>query len=124
MKTHISRNSRRKKIITNAAGRKLMAAMAEVEYAATTGDFSKLSIHEVEIAQPSAYGPKEIKALRTQFGASQELFATLLGVSRELVKHWEYGIRKPAPVVCRLLDQVRANPKQFWSDVVKRKSVA
>ncbi|HSZ55422.1 MAG TPA: helix-turn-helix domain-containing protein [Tepidisphaeraceae bacterium] len=124
MKQVKQKKLKRRDVKTNAAGRRLLAALAELEYAADTGDFSKLSIREVEIVEPSKFSARDIKALRVRLGVSQELFASLLGVSRDLVKHWEYGIRKPAPVVCRLLEQVRADPKAFWSGVVKRKSVA
>jgi DNA-binding transcriptional regulator YiaG len=48
----------------------------------------------------------------------------LLGVSPELVSHWEQGIRKPAPVVCRLLDQIKSDLPRFWGSLVKRKIVA
>lgn len=41
------KRNRKNRTATNAAGRKLMAAMAEIESAATTGDLSKLSIRHV-----------------------------------------------------------------------------
>ena len=83
----------------NRATRELMSAVRELAEVARTGDFSKLTICEVEIPTPTQYRPRDIRALRASLGVSQGVFAMLLGVSPELVRHWEHGIRKPAPSV-------------------------
>jgi len=108
----------------NPANEELMAAVRELAEAARTGDFSKFTVREVEIPAPASYRPKDVRKLRESLGVSQGLFAMLLGVSPELVKHWEHGIRKPAAVVCRLLDQVKENPRRFLDSLVKHRTVA
>ncbi|HEY2588360.1 MAG TPA: helix-turn-helix domain-containing protein [Tepidisphaeraceae bacterium] len=107
-----------------AAGRELIAALREAVHAATTGDTSRLTIREVEIPDPADYGPKDIKRLRASMGVSQGIFARLLGVSPELVAHWEYGIRKPAPLARRLMDKVKQDPAAYMAELVRRRTVA
>ena len=46
-------------------------------------------------------------------GASQPVFARMLGVSAALVRSWEGGQRKPAPMARRLLDLIRADPSKW-----------
>ncbi|HSZ54767.1 MAG TPA: helix-turn-helix domain-containing protein [Tepidisphaeraceae bacterium] len=103
---------------TNAAGRQIMAGIAELEEVLRTGDFSKLTMRTVEIPEPSRYTPKQVKALRQRLGVSQAVFAELLAVSAQLVAHWEYGIRKPAPLACRLLDKIEENPSAYLSSLM------
>ena len=51
MKRAIRKSMSRRSAKTNAAGRRLMRALAELEHAAETGDFSKLSFREVEVSK-------------------------------------------------------------------------
>ena len=103
-------------------GEKILAGLRELHDAIVGGDTSKLTVHAVEIPDPTAYGPKQVKALRQSLGVSQAVFAQLLAVSPELVAHWEYGIRKPAPIACRLLDRIRENPGGYLASLIRRKS--
>jgi len=52
----------------NAAGRELMNGVREAFRAANTGDYSTLTVREVEISDPGAYGPREVKSLRESLG--------------------------------------------------------
>lgn len=103
-------------------GEKILAGLRELHDAIVGGDKSKLTVHTVEISDPACYGPKDVKALRESLGVSQRIFAQLLAVSPELVAHWEYGIRKPAPIACRLLDKIKENPVDYLASLVQRKS--
>lgn len=106
-----------------AAGRELIAGLREALRAAQTGDYSNLIVREVEIADPREYGPANVKALRAKLGVTQGIFARLMGVSPELVAHWEYNIRKPAPLACRLMDKIDENPALYLSSLVRRRKV-
>lgn len=108
----------------NHAARELMAGVREAFRAASTGDYSTLTVGEVEISGPSAYAPGEISALRRTLGVSQALFARLVGVSPRLVAHWEYGIRTPAPLARRLLDKIKEDPDGYMKSLIKRREVA
>jgi len=108
----------------NSAGRELMQGVREAFRAASTGDYSTLTVREVEISDPGAYGPREVRRLRESLGVSQTLFAQLIGVSPRLVAHWEYGIRTPAPLARRLLDKIKENPPGYMKTLIKRREVA
>ena len=99
-----------------------MQGLREIHHAVTTGDYSKLTIREVQIPDPSQYQPADVKALRSSMQVSQRLFASLVGVSPELVAHWEYGIRQPAPVARRLMDKIRENPAAFLKSLMQHKA--
>jgi putative transcriptional regulator len=71
------------------------------------------TVRTVEIPDPPAYNTKRVRALRKRMGVSQAVFASLLGVSPQLVEHWEQGVRVPQPIACRLLDEVNRDPKGF-----------
>lgn len=107
-----------------AAARELIAGLREALHAAQTGDYSNLIVREVEIADPRKYRPADVKALRAKLGVTQGIFARLMGVSPELVAHWEYNIRTPAPVARRLMDKINEDPSQYMSSLVKRRSMA
>jgi len=109
---------------TNAAGRRLVRAVKELHRVVTTGDWSALTIREVEIPDPSEYAPREVQVLRHQIGVSQRVFAALLGVSPELVEHWEQGRRRPAPLARRLLDQIRKDPEQYARSLIRHRTVS
>ena len=47
--------------------------------------------------------PKEIKALRTAYGESQEKFGRRVGVTRNTVWMWEAGTSTPTGPAMRLL---------------------
>src|SRR5690349_8246793 len=105
----------RKPVRKMTHGQRVLASLQEIIRALETGDNSRLTIRHVEIEGPRSYGPKEVKSLREKLGVSQGVFAELLAVSRVLVEHWEYGRRSPAPVVCRLMDQIAADPQGYLS---------
>jgi DNA-binding transcriptional regulator YiaG len=104
-------------------GRGLIAGLREALRAVQSGDYSNLIVRELEIADPREYGPADIKALRAKLGVTQGIFARLVGVSADLVAHWEHGIRTPAPLARRLLDKINENPAIYLSSVVKRRQV-
>jgi putative transcriptional regulator len=92
--------------------------MRQAAHAATTGDYSTLTMREVEIPEPTEYSASDVKTLRERLEFSQNIFAQLVGVSHELVSHWEYGIRKPAPLARRLLDKINEDPSAYLTSLV------
>lgn len=107
----------------SAAGAELIAAMRQAVHAATTGDFSTLTVREVEIPDPTEYTAADVKRLREKLGVSQPIFAQLLGVSPELIAHWEYSLRTPAPLARRLLDKINEDPAAYLASLVRRRAV-
>ena len=119
-KRKIGRHRRR----GNKAGEELMEGLRELRDAMTSGNPAKLTMRQLEIPEPSAYGPKQVKTLREALGVSQALFAHLLAVSPILIAHWEAGVRQPSGLACRLLDKVKDDPGAFLATLVRRKTVA
>ena len=81
-------------------------------------------MHQVEIAEPREYGARDVKRLRTRLHVTQETFARLMGVSKELVRHWEHELRKPAPLARRLMDKISEDPDRYLESLVKRRKVS
>ena len=79
-----------------------------------TGD-GRLTVRRIQVSQPREYDAKAVRAARERLNVSQPVFAQLLGISAVLVRSWERGVRSPAPIARRLLDQVQADPKHFLS---------
>jgi putative transcriptional regulator len=75
----------------------------------------RLTVRRVEVTEPGTYDAMAVKETREELNVSQSVFAQLLGVSPVLVRSWERGVRTPAPVARRLLDQVREEPSRFLS---------
>ncbi|MGA2583717.1 MAG: helix-turn-helix domain-containing protein [Tepidisphaeraceae bacterium] len=73
----------------------------------------RLTIRTIEVAEPSNYDARKVRKVREILNVSQTVFARLVGVSDVLVRSWERGVRQPAPIARRLLDQIYAHPIQF-----------
>ena len=119
-----TRKKRRRQRAGTTAGQEILKALTEIRDALASGDLSKLTIRSVLISEPTQYGPKEIRALRESLDVSQAVFAHLVAVSPVLVAQWESGVREPAPLARRLLDQIKSNPGMFLSSLVRRRTVA
>jgi putative transcriptional regulator len=92
-------------------------SMAELRAIITAGASptanGRLTARTIEVAEPSPYDAKGVRKVRDALNVSQAVFAQLLGVSDVLVRSWERGVRAPAPVARRLLDQIREHPSNF-----------
>jgi DNA-binding transcriptional regulator YiaG len=79
----------------------------------------KFTVRTVRVVpDPANYDAADVRRTRELVGASQPIFARMLGVSAALVRSWECGQRKPAPIARRLLDVIRANPSN-WRKMVE-----
>ena len=79
----------------------------------------KYTVRTVRVVpDPGEYDAADVRATRELVGVSQPVFARMLGVSAALVRSWECGQRKPAPIARRLLDLIRANPSS-WRNMVE-----
>jgi putative transcriptional regulator len=74
------------------------------------------------VPPPRRWSAKEVRAVRERLGASQAVFAALLGVSVKTVQSWEQG-GKPQPIARRLLDCVRDEPGR-WAALLAMSSVS
>jgi DNA-binding transcriptional regulator YiaG len=101
----------------------LNAATKEVHRAVTTGDYTGMTVREVEIPEPRSFGAAEVPAVRKKLGASIAVFAKLCGVSSKLVEHWEQSRRLPSPLACRLLERMVADPGAYLASLVRSREM-
>lgn len=73
--------------------------------------------------EPQPYSAELVKETRRKLGASQQIFAQFLGVSASAVRDWEQGLKPPHGAACRLMDEIRHDPK-YWLERMKELSVA
>jgi putative transcriptional regulator len=73
-----------------------------------------LRVDVIEIPEPPRFSSGQVRALRGRLGLTQGIFARLLGVSVELVEHWEQGVRAPRPMACRLMHEIAHDPEGFF----------
>lgn len=63
--------------------------------------------------KPKAYVARDVKLVRKKLGASQAVFAQLLGVSTNTVRAWEQGVNPPTRMASRFMDEIRLHPN-YW----------
>jgi DNA-binding transcriptional regulator YiaG len=68
---------------------------------------------------PKSYDADSVRRTRENIGASQPIFAHLLGVSPMLVRPWEQGQRQPAKWARHLLDEMNHDPRHRWKTLRK-----
>lgn len=108
------------------AGREILGALAELADSLRKGEAEsrRFTVRTVDRpSNPLPYDGPAVRATRDLVGASQSLFAALLGVSTVLVQHWESGQRTPAPWACRLLDEVNRDP-EHWRGMLRPASTS
>jgi len=101
----------------STVAKRIAEGMRELEQAMKAGKplHELLTARTVEIPDPSAYDARSVRRTRLALHVSQAVFAKLLGVSAELVEHWEQGRAVPRGAVRRLLDEINLNPSDFLS---------
>ena len=123
MKRTKKRAVTRKPASGTRSGREILSALAELADAIESGESlsARFTIRTVELPdEPHPYDAHRVRAVRAKVGASQTVFARLLGVSSVLVQHWENGSRIPAPWARRLLDEVNRDP-EHWRSMLRGK---
>jgi len=107
-----------------AKGKEIVASLTELVEVLESGAplESRFTVRTAETpAPPAAYDGAAVRATREKIGASQALFACLLGVSVALVQSWEQGHRPPAVWARRLLDEVNRDP-EHWRGMLRKAS--
>jgi len=70
-----------------------------------------LKTHQVEQPVELTITPYEIKAIRTQFTMSRQIFARYLHISNRTLENWEQGRSKPNEQAITLLHLVKSHPE-------------
>lgn len=55
----------------------------------------------------------EVKSIRLQLGASQQEFATALGIGVDTLESWEVKSRHPTGLSAKVLATIRDNPEFY-----------
>jgi DNA-binding transcriptional regulator YiaG len=83
---------------------------------------SRFTVRTVHVPDPpDVYDAAAIRATRDRIGASQAVFAFLMGVSAALIRAWEQGDRPPALWARRLLDEMNRDPRH-WRGMLRKAS--
>jgi len=109
-----------------STGRRIIDGLTELAETLERGDpvARRFTVRTVKLPPaPRPYTPRAIRTTRARVGASQPVFASLMGVSTALVQHWEQGFRKPSRMACRLLDEINRDPKR-WSGMAPARKTA
>ena len=104
---------------------RLIAGLTELRdlLAAGRDPAEVFTLQTCEVPEPPPFGPKAIRRIRTRLGASQTVFAKIVGSSAILVQSWEQGKRTPSPMARRLLQMIDAHP-DVWAEMAAPKEVA
>jgi DNA-binding transcriptional regulator YiaG len=117
----MKRKSRKKARV----GQRIISGLTELAESLERGEQmgNRFTVRTVELPpEPGSYSPLRIRQTRQLLGASQTVFASLVGVSTALVQHWEQGFRKPSRMACRLLDEINREPRRWTKLMQTRKS--
>lgn len=96
-------------------GKELVNRLAKFSDAISKSDnLSEFNCRTVRLnLKPAPYDPDLVKETRKLLKASQVIFAQFLGVSPATVRDWEQGQKPPRGAACRLMDEIRSNPKHW-----------
>ena len=97
-------------------GTRLIAALTELRDVLASGEplDKHFTVHTVaRLPSPTLHDASTVLATREKLGASQAVFAELVGVSKIQAQSWEQGVRKPSKLACRLLDEINRDPKHW-----------
>ncbi len=122
--TSVKKAARKSSRAADALGRAMVADLKELTATINAGIpiGNKYTVRTIELPEaPTQYGPAEIRATRDTIGASQVVFACLIGVSVKLVQAWEQGGRTPAVWARRLFDEIHRDPRH-WRGMLKKAS--
>jgi putative transcriptional regulator len=105
-----------------AVGPRLIAGMKELDDWVGSGQplESRFTVRTIrDIPEPTRYSARRIAGLCRRLGASQTVFAKLIGTSPALIRAWEIGGREPSTMARRLLDQIAKNT-ETWQSILRR----
>jgi DNA-binding transcriptional regulator YiaG len=91
---------------------KLVGAMAAGGLPAVEKQFTVRRVRLGSFTTP-ALSAADVTAIRKSLGASQAVFAALIGANVATVRAWEQGVNPPSGVAAKFLAEIRADPA-YW----------
>lgn len=101
-------------------GPRLIAGLTELRDALAAGEplSGRFTVRTYRLPDPGRYDAAAVRGTRAKLGASQVLFAGLMGASPALVRAWEQGSRQPSAMARRLLDEMNREPAHWAGFIV------
>jgi DNA-binding transcriptional regulator YiaG len=91
---------------------KLVGTMTAGGTPAVEKKFTVRQVRAGAFATP-ALAAGDVTAIRKSLGASQAVFAALIGANVATVRAWEQGVNPPSGVAAKFLSEIRADP-DYW----------
>lgn len=113
------RKSHKTRLIPSV-GQRLVVGLTELRNALRRGDRpeNRFTVRTVRMPDdPTPYDSAAVRHTRARLGASQAVFAKLVGISTVLEQSWEQGSRKPSKLACRLLDEINRDVDAWRSRI-------
>lgn len=118
------KQTRKRAATSKRLGQRIMDGLSELRDVLQRGEplEKHFRVDHIEIPDPPRFSPVDVKRLRAKLAVTQRVFAKIVGVSPELVEHWEQGIRSPRPMACRLLNEIARDPQAFMRRLPKSRA--
>ena len=109
-------NTKVKSTANRTVGRQILAGLEQLDAALAAGGMAEVerqfTLRRVRVPQ-AELGADDVAAVRKRIGASQAVFASLLGVSANAIRAWEQGVN-PLPGIARqFIAEIRDNA-DYW----------
>ena len=109
-----------KSTANRTVARQILAGLEQLDAALAAGGMAEVerqfTARRVRVPQ-AELGAGEVAAVRKRIGASQAVFASLLGVSANAVRAWEQGVN-PLPGIARQFIAEILDNAEYWRDKV------
>ena len=73
--------------------------------------------------QPRPFDADAVRRVRLSLGASQAVFAQIMGVTANTVQSWEQSVRVPSPMACRFLEEIERN-SSYWQKRLRQSALS
>lgn len=107
---------RKSKQTTTTLGQELIRGLTTFRDAVNSGEPLEKRFVVSELGRPvgpKPLGARRVKTIRERVGASQAVFAALVGVSTKTIQAWEQGANEPPLLACRLLELMDEDPARW-----------
>ena len=118
MKKQTANGNLRRKRLLPSFGVRMVAGLTELRDSLRAGERleDRFTVRTVALdLKPRSYTANAIRRLRTSLGASQAVFAQIIGVNASTVQSWEQGVREPSAMACRFLEEIERHRTE-WVD--------
>lgn len=99
---------------TGTVGQRMIDDLEKLLEVLTAGGMEEVEkLFRVTRVKKPPLQPKDVARIRKQLGATQELFASLLGVPVGTVRAWERGTEALSPMAEKFVNEMRYNG-DYW----------